>query len=112
MDIFRANYETGLEAIYNVNTQELKESSISPEVFLAFQEERTVLRTLKMNPLDHLIGHLCLAFELVYTESRRLAAEQGYLQKLAEFESDNPDSQEKLRQIRRKFTETGLFKKS
>lgn len=112
VDIFRANYETGLEAIYNVTTQELKESSISPEVFLAFQEERTVLRTLKMNPLDHLIGHLCLAFELVYTESRRLAAEQGYLQKLAEFESDNPDSQEKLRQIRRKFTETGLFKKS
>ena len=104
VDIFRANYEAGLEAIYNVSTEELKNSEISEEVMLAFREERAVLRTLKMNPLDHLVGHICLAFELVYPESRRLTKEQGYLMRLAEFESDNPNSQEKLLIIREKLT--------
>lgn len=102
VDIFRANYETGLEAIYNVSTEELKQSDISEEVFQAFREERAVLRTAKMCALDHLVGHLCLAFELVYPKSRELAAEQGYLKKLLDFQSENETTKEQFKEIQEK----------
>lgn len=100
VDIFRANYETGMEAIYNVTTEELKQSAITPAVLEAFMEGHAVLRSLKRTPIDHLVGHLALTFELVYPESRRIAAEQGFLWKLAEFESENPETREQFGMIR------------
>ena len=105
VDIFRANYETGMEAIYNVTAEELKVSPITPEVFEAFMEGHAVLRSLKKASLDHLVGHLALSFELVYPESRKIAQEQGYLWKLAQFESENPDTEEKMIQIRERLKE-------
>ncbi len=105
VDIFRANYETGMEAIYNVTTEELKRSSITPAVLDAFMEGHAVLRSLKQAPLDHLVGHLALTFELVYPESRVIAQEQGYLWKLAAFQSENPETEEKLRRIRERLKE-------
>ena len=33
-----------------------------------------------------------MAFELVYPASTRIAREQGYVDRLAAFESDNPDT--------------------
>lgn len=112
VDIFRVNYETGLEAIYNVSTEELKKSVISDEVFQAFREERAVLRTSKMSGLDHLVSHLCMAFELVYPKSRELATEQGYLKKITEFQSEDKDTMKKLGEIREKFYQMGLVETS
>lgn len=90
VDIYRANFETGMEDIYNVTTRELKQSGITPEVYEAFQEEHAILRSLKKQPADHIAGHLALAFELVYPESKVILKEQGYLWRLADFETENP----------------------
>lgn len=100
IDIWRANYETGMEAIYNVTTQELKECEITPEVYAAFLEKHAVLRSLKRTPIDHLVGHLSLYWELVFPESRVMAKEQGYLMKLSSFESENPQTQQLLERMR------------
>lgn len=99
IDIWRANYETGMEAIYNVTTQELKECEITPEVYAAFLEKHAVLRSLKRTPIDHLVGHLSLYWELVFPESRVMAKEQGYLMKLSAFESENPRTQLLLKKM-------------
>lgn len=99
-DIFRANYETGMDAIYNVTMQELKESEITPAVYEAFMEGHAVLRSLKKHPIDHLVGHLALSFEFVFAETGKIAAEQGFLWKLAEFHSDNPETEQKMERIR------------
>lgn len=104
-DIFRANFETGMEDIYNVTTEELKNSPVTPEVFEAFMEGHAVLRSLKKHPIDHLVGHLSLSFELVYQESRTIVKEQGYLKKLADFESDHAETAELFVQMRERLTE-------
>ena len=105
IDIFRANYETGMAAIYNVTEEELAQSPVTPEVYNAFCEEHAVLRSLKRTPLDHLIGHLSLMFELVYPESRSIAAKQGYLEKLFLFSSRNPETQKILNEAGKKYQE-------
>ncbi|BBF41373.1 metal-dependent phosphohydrolase [Lachnospiraceae bacterium KM106-2] len=100
IDIFRANYTTGMETIYNTTTEELKNASITPEVYEAFQEKHTVLRTLNKTIIDHLIAHLSLYYGLIYPESKKMAVEQGYLWKMANFHSDNPETEMILEEIR------------
>lgn len=108
-DIFRANFETGMEDIYNVTTEELKNSPVTPEVFEAFMEGHAVLRSLKKHPIDHLVGHLSLSFELVYQESRKIVKEQGFLKKLAEFESDNAGTAELFVKMREQLEQIDIL---
>lgn len=108
-DIFRANYETGMEDIYNVTTEELKNSPVTPEVFESFMEGHAVLRSLKKHPIDHLVGHLALSFEFEYEETRRIVKEQGYLKKLAEFESDNERTAELFEQMRERLEQNDIL---
>ena len=100
VDIFRINCDTPLEDIYNVTTEELKTASVSPEVKQCFLERHAVLRHLKKTAVDHSAAHVCLLFELEYPKSRKLAKEQGYLDKMLELESDNPDTAEWFRYMR------------
>ena len=86
------NCDTPLEDIYNVTTEELKKAAVSEEVKKGFVERHTVLRSLKHTPVDNLVGHICLVFELVYPVSTQIAKEQGYVDKLLQFASDNPDT--------------------
>ena len=79
IDILRVNCDTPLEDIYNVTTEELKKAAVSEEVKKGFVERHTVLRSLKHTPVDNLVGHICLVFELVYPVS-------------TQFASDNPDT--------------------
>lgn len=92
VDIFRVNYDTRMEDIYNVTLKELKQAAVSPAVKQCFYNRTAVLRSLKQTAIDHLAGHICLYFELVYPASRSFAREQGYLDKLLEFQSDHPDT--------------------
>ena len=100
LDILRVNLETPLEDIYNVSTKELKKSQVTPEVMQAVKEHHTVLRGIKKSPVDHVVGHICLTFELVYPESRQILKEQGYLDRMMQFHSDNHTTQEQFKQIR------------
>lgn len=94
IDIFRVNCDTPLEDIYNVSTYDIKHSKLSPEVKQCFLERHTVLRSLKKLPADFIVGHVCLSFELVYPKSREIAKEQGYVDRLLSFESDEPSTRE------------------
>ena len=94
IDIFRVNCDTPLEEIYNVTTEALKNSAVSNEVKACFHNRTAVLRKLKKTPIDYVVAHLCLIFELVYPVSKEIAHEQGYADRLLAFESDNPDTRE------------------
>lgn len=99
VDIYRANFETGLDVVYHVTKEELKNSSITPEVYEVFCQERAIPREIRKTVADHLVGHIALTFELVYPKSRELAFEQGYLWKLLKIEFDNPETAELMKQI-------------
>lgn len=108
IDIYRANYETGLHIIYHVTKEELQNSEITPEVYQVFCEERAIPRNIRKTIADNLVGHIALTFELVYPESKKMAIEQGYLQKLLETKFINPETTELMKQISqrmRRFTE-------
>ena len=100
LDILRVNLETPLEEIYNVTTEELRQSVVTPEVMDAVKGHHTVLRSVKKTPVDHVVGHICLTFELVYPESRKIVREQGYLDRMMQFESENPKTLEQFGEIR------------
>ena len=72
IDILRVNVEVPLEAIYNTTTEVLRQAEVTPEVMEAFGEEHAVLRSLKKTPVDNVVGHMALVFELVYPISVRL----------------------------------------
>ena len=93
IDIFRVNWETPMEDIYNVSTEVLKNAEVSEEVKQCFHDRTAVLRPMKKTPVDHLVGHICLIFELQYPISRKIAQDQGYWNKLLAFHSDNPETQ-------------------
>lgn len=105
VDIFRVNIDTPAEDIYNVTTEELKNSQVSPEVMAAFDERHAVLRSCKKTAVDHVAGHIALTFELVYPISLQIAKERGYLDKMMAFESDNEITGKQFEEIRAKLNE-------
>ena len=100
IDIFRVNCDTPLEDIYNVTTEELKTAAVSPAVKDCFLRQTAVPRAIRRSAIDSLVGHICLTFELVYPISRQIAREQGYIDRLLAFPSDNPDTEEWFRYMR------------
>lgn len=107
VDIFRVCQETPLEVIYNVSTEEIRQAEVTEEVMKQFYEKHAVLRSVKRTPVDHLVGHAALVFELVYPESRKVAEEQGYLKSILELESDNKKTVNQLKELR-EFLENTL----
>ena len=92
IDILRVNVEVPLEDIYNVSTESLRRSAVTPAVLESFYARHCVLRTLKRTPADNVVGHASLVYELVYPESLRIAAEQGWLWKLLDFHTENAET--------------------
>ncbi len=104
-DILRVNVETPLEEIYNVSTQVLRSDPVTPQVLEAFLEGHAVFRTLKKTSVDNVVGHISLVFELVFPVSLQMVAEQGYLERLMDFSSENPETREAFAVIRRRMAE-------
>ena len=84
IDIFRVSVEEPINNVYSATREELLNSEISPKVMEAFYEHHAILRKLRQNMLDVKVGHVSLAFELVYDRSKELAVEQGYIFKIIE----------------------------
>ena len=99
-DILRANLETPQQEIYNVPAEVLVNAAITPEVLESFSEHHAVEHRLKKSPIDHLVGHASLVFELVFPESYRIVKEQGYLDRMLDFPTKNPDTEKKLSQMK------------
>ncbi len=100
IDIFRVNCDTPREQIYNVSTEELVRSPVSDAVKQCFDNHTAVLRSLKKYPADYIVGHICLVFELVFPVSRQITREQGYLDQLLSFESENEDTKKWFEHMR------------
>lgn len=111
IDILKVNVDFSMEEIYNVTARQLRESLISEAVLQAFYEEHAVLRSLKQTPLDNLIGHISLVYELEFPYSLRIVREQGYLERLMAFSSDNPETRRQLIKVRAHMEEY-LMRKS
>lgn len=111
IDILRVNIETPLEDIYNCTTEELVSCRVTEEVMESFREHHAVLRSKKKVPVDHVVGHISLTYELVYPMSMKLMAQQGYLEKLMHFQSENPETGkqfEEIREVMHRFLEDVL----
>ena len=100
IDILKVNILFPLEEIYNVTTQELKNCTVTPEVMQAFHEGHAVLRALKKTPVDNVVGHISLVYELVYPVSTQIMYEQGYLEKLMDFHSNLQETNQQFDEIR------------
>lgn len=110
VDIFKVAYDTPIEVLYPFSKQEIRQSVISPAVMQAYREGHAVLRSLKKTPVDFMTGHIALAFELEFPASRQVVREQGYLQKLLSFQSDNPETRAQFEEMRNQM-ESYLAKK-
>ncbi len=103
IDIFKVNYDVPFEVIYNVTNEQLVNDEVTKEVMEAFCEHHAVLRSLKKTSVDHIVGHIALAYELVYPESYKIMKRQGYINRLLEFQSDNPKTRGQFEIINREM---------
>lgn len=103
IDILKVNIIVPLEEIYNVTTYDLKHCKVTAAVMQAFYEEHAVLRSLKKTPVDNVVGHISLVYELVYPISCKIMCEQGYLDKLMAFQSELAETNEQFDRIRGKM---------
>ena len=100
VDIIRVNYEQPIHEIYNVSEESLREEAISDTVYNAFFEHSAINHSLKVTTIDRVVGHASLCYELEYKMSVQLLLEQGYLEKLLGYKSNNAETRERLKVIK------------
>lgn len=98
LDIFRVVNEKPFEERMGTSVGIIQEAEeANSTVMKCVLRHRCVPREIKKTRFEGHISYCCMAFELVYPESKKLAAEQGYLEKLLEEydEKGNPLWKEK-----------------
>lgn len=100
VDILKVNADVPMEVIYDVTTEQLKNSTITKEVLESFYRNETVLKSIRKSAVDHIVGHISLLFELVYNESYKLVWQQGYVYKLLDFKSNVDEVNEQFAKMR------------
>jgi len=100
IDILKVNHDVPAEVLYDASPQEMKNAEVSEAVMEQFLERHAILRSAKRTCVDNIVGFAALVFELVYPESLRIVEEQGYLEKLFQFSSDNPVTRRQFMQLR------------
>lgn len=116
VDIFRvllelsySNHNRGINLVQPENYD------VSPEVMKCVMEHRCVPRDVRKTFFDRRVSHCCLAFELVYEESRVITREQGYLHKLLTMQDEdglqtrNSAQLEKLALVEREIEKAWSF---
>lgn len=100
VDILRVNCDTPVSDIYNLPEEQFETAPVTDAVFEDIMAGRNVYRPHSRTAIDFLIGHMSFVFGLVYPESVRQMKEQGYLEKILRFPTRNPETKEKLEEIR------------
>lgn len=103
VDILKVNVEVPIEEIYDVTTEELRNAEVSDEVMESFYEHHAILKSIRRTIVDHVVGHISLVYELVFDESVRVAKEQGYLEQLLNFESENSNTRMQFAKLRKEM---------
>ncbi|KIR03900.1 Metal-dependent phosphohydrolase [Lachnospiraceae bacterium TWA4] len=100
VDILRVNCYTPREEIYNLPTEEFLTSSMTDEVFLNLMNKEPVNRKYSKTGIDFIMGHIGFVFDLAFDESKKIIKEQGYLDQLLNFESQNPQTNERMKKVK------------
>ena len=104
IDIFRVvNELTFDERVGTGRDRFVDADAASPEVMACVYGHRCVPRDARRSVFDGHLSHVCMAFELVYPESRRMAAEQGYLARLFDAAGWPDAAVEQLRAAKREL---------
>ena len=100
IDIMRVNCETPLNEIYDMPEESFRTTRISDDVFRDAVSCQNVNREHSKTAVDYMVGHICFVFGLVYPVSIKLVKEQGYLDRMLDFHSEVPETEERLKEIR------------
>lgn len=110
VDIFRVIIDLPFEARIGSSMNMIQEAdAASDAVMSCVYEHRCVPRGIRKTRFEGRISHCCMAFELVYPESREIVQEQGFLDRLlAEQDEEghllwSDREREQLRTVRREI---------
>ncbi len=102
IDILKVTCDTPRTEIYDLPEEAFTSAAITPAVYDDVMAEHNVNREHSATPVDSIIGHIAFIYGIVFKESLRQIKSQGYLSQIMSFESDNPETVEKLETIREK----------
>ena len=97
IDIFRVVTEFSIATICDIPETELDDMEITDAVVEESLKHHTVLRSLRKTPLDMIIGHISLVYNMVYPHSFQMTLDQGNLKKLMGYRNRNEASNQKIR---------------
>lgn len=100
LDIFRVCVENTFEIAHEYSPETVAGSAVSEEVIQCFERFETLDYSKRKYPADIFLGHIAMCFGLYFPQSRRLAAEQGYIGKMADFTFTDPASQVKYARMK------------
>ncbi|MCM1083814.1 MAG: HD domain-containing protein [Clostridium sp.] len=108
IDILKVFSDTSMEAVYGVTHEEVYTSEVSPAVMASFFEHHATLRSLKKTTVDFLVANISLVYELVFSGSKKILRERGYLDKLLDFKSENDKTNAQFDSIREELKLCGI----
>ena len=101
IDILRVNVETPRKEIYSVAEEVFLKSPVTDAVYEKILQCQNLHRNWMKTPADLLLGHISFVFGLVYPVSVRLMKEQGYLEKVLQFPSQNEETKQRFSEMRK-----------
>ena len=103
-DIFRVVAELPFEERIGTSKALFQEGEEASEAVMdCVREHRCVPRAIRKTRFEGSISHCCLAFELVFPETRHIVREQGYLNRLLSECGTSEKEREQLRTVRREI---------
>lgn len=105
IDILRLDSELPREDIYGEDIMQCRYEAVSEVVFDEFMSQSAILRSNIQNHVDRIVGHASLAFELVFPLSRRIVYQNGYIDRIFDFGSENKSAQKQLLLMRTKVND-------
>ena len=99
VDIFRAVTAQPFRIGHEYDEKTVAKSHPEKEVRRAFKEHDTVDFKLRETPADIFLSHIALSFGLVYSSSKKLLYEQGFLHKMMDFKFDDYETEREYEQM-------------
>ena len=93
IDIVRVNCICPIEDIYGVSSAQMRASEVSDACVDIFYQHRCLPRGVRQHPADILLGHICFAWEIVFSQSLACLRSQGYLDQMLSRTWDLPQTQ-------------------
>lgn len=101
VDILKVICDTPFDDLNDFTKEELAEAAISDDVFTEAMSHKTVNRRISKTPMDQYINKITFVYGLVFPESIKLVKEQGYLLQMLDYRTKNPETEERLKTIRK-----------